>query len=167
MPCVTSDVATPKVFACDKYAIDVEPIPPRIRNNREVHLDYLKHLKESVETLAVIHSNSNSHCKTCNKCIISFNHDECVAKFLKSSKKSPIKKIWRVKLVRQTWQPTGKVFTNVGYQWKPTGRTFTLEEKCPLTRNTRPKVVPVTLWKPMGRIILLGGQFPLVRPMLL
>ncbi|GJY51733.1 hypothetical protein Tco_0442580 [Tanacetum coccineum] len=31
------------------YAIDVEPIPPRNRNNREVHLDYLKHLKESVE----------------------------------------------------------------------------------------------------------------------
>nr|GEX02469.1 retrovirus-related Pol polyprotein from transposon TNT 1-94 [Tanacetum cinerariifolium] len=36
-----------------RYAIDVEPIPPssRIRNNREVHQDYLKHLKESVETL--------------------------------------------------------------------------------------------------------------------
>nr|GEU38056.1 reverse transcriptase domain-containing protein [Tanacetum cinerariifolium] len=36
------------------YAIDVEPIPPRIRNNREVHLDYLKHLKKSVETLSEI-----------------------------------------------------------------------------------------------------------------
>ncbi|GJW10732.1 retrovirus-related pol polyprotein from transposon TNT 1-94 [Tanacetum coccineum] len=36
------------------YAIDVEPIPPRSRNNREVHLDYFKHLKESVETLREI-----------------------------------------------------------------------------------------------------------------
>ncbi|GKA27509.1 hypothetical protein Tco_0713677 [Tanacetum coccineum] len=36
------------------YAIDVEPIPPRNRNNREVHLDYLKHLKESVETFREI-----------------------------------------------------------------------------------------------------------------
>ncbi|GJW46379.1 hypothetical protein Tco_0078025 [Tanacetum coccineum] len=36
------------------YAIDVEPIPSNIRNNREVHLDYLKHLKESVETLREI-----------------------------------------------------------------------------------------------------------------
>nr|GEV36052.1 retrovirus-related Pol polyprotein from transposon TNT 1-94 [Tanacetum cinerariifolium] len=36
------------------YAIDVEPIPSCIRNNREVHLDYLKHLKESVETLCEI-----------------------------------------------------------------------------------------------------------------
>nr|GFC60247.1 hypothetical protein [Tanacetum cinerariifolium] len=30
------------------------PIHPRLRNNREVHLDYLKHLKESVETLREI-----------------------------------------------------------------------------------------------------------------
>ncbi|GKA33247.1 hypothetical protein Tco_0719614 [Tanacetum coccineum] len=37
-----------------RYAIDVEPIPPHNRNNREVHLDYLKHLKESVETLRKI-----------------------------------------------------------------------------------------------------------------
>ncbi|GKC28961.1 hypothetical protein Tco_1036255 [Tanacetum coccineum] len=37
-----------------RYAIDVEPIPPHNRNNREVHLHYLKHLKESVETLRVI-----------------------------------------------------------------------------------------------------------------
>ncbi|GJV92435.1 retrovirus-related pol polyprotein from transposon TNT 1-94 [Tanacetum coccineum] len=37
-----------------KYAIDVEPIPPRNRNNREVHLHYLRHLKESVDTLREI-----------------------------------------------------------------------------------------------------------------
>ncbi|GJT33605.1 hypothetical protein Tco_0924024 [Tanacetum coccineum] len=41
-------------ITCAKYAIDVEPIPPHNRNNREVHLDYLKHLKESVETLREI-----------------------------------------------------------------------------------------------------------------
>nr|GFC51734.1 hypothetical protein [Tanacetum cinerariifolium] len=43
-----------KVLAPGMYAIDVEPIPPRCRNNREVHLDYLKHLKESVATLREI-----------------------------------------------------------------------------------------------------------------
>ncbi|GJW94884.1 hypothetical protein Tco_0174556 [Tanacetum coccineum] len=37
-----------------KYAIDVEPIPPCNRNNMAVHLDYLRHLKESVETLREI-----------------------------------------------------------------------------------------------------------------
>ncbi|GJY58203.1 retrovirus-related pol polyprotein from transposon TNT 1-94 [Tanacetum coccineum] len=43
-----------KRFQTLRYAIDVEPITPRNRNNREVHLDYLKHLKESVETLREI-----------------------------------------------------------------------------------------------------------------
>nr|GEW77243.1 retrovirus-related Pol polyprotein from transposon TNT 1-94 [Tanacetum cinerariifolium] len=52
--CVTMDIVKPKVFAPSMYAIDVEPIPPRNRNNREVHLDYLKHLKESVETVREI-----------------------------------------------------------------------------------------------------------------
>ncbi|GJY93646.1 hypothetical protein Tco_0509428 [Tanacetum coccineum] len=48
------DQVKPKVLAPGKYAIDVEPIPPRNKNNREVHLVYLKHLKESVETLREI-----------------------------------------------------------------------------------------------------------------
>ncbi|GJT32416.1 hypothetical protein Tco_0922835 [Tanacetum coccineum] len=51
LSCVNKDHVKPKVLAPGKYAIDVEPIPPRNRNNREVHLVYLKHLKESVETL--------------------------------------------------------------------------------------------------------------------
>ncbi|GJW94809.1 retrovirus-related pol polyprotein from transposon TNT 1-94 [Tanacetum coccineum] len=51
---VNKDHVKPKVLAPGKYAIDVEPIPPRNRNNREVHLVYLKHLKESVETLREI-----------------------------------------------------------------------------------------------------------------
>ncbi|GKD54426.1 hypothetical protein Tco_1287813 [Tanacetum coccineum] len=57
MQCVTMPAVKPKVLALGIsgiYAIDVEPIPPRSRNNREVHLDYLKHLKESVETLREI-----------------------------------------------------------------------------------------------------------------
>ncbi|GJY09770.1 hypothetical protein Tco_0377955 [Tanacetum coccineum] len=49
--CVTMGTVKPKFFAPGMYAIDVEPIPSRNRNNRKVHLDYLKHLNESVETL--------------------------------------------------------------------------------------------------------------------
>ncbi|GJU52134.1 retrovirus-related pol polyprotein from transposon TNT 1-94 [Tanacetum coccineum] len=52
--CVTMDSIKPKVLAPSMYAIDVEPIPPRNRNNKEVHLDYLKHLKESIKTLREI-----------------------------------------------------------------------------------------------------------------
>ncbi|GJU29471.1 retrovirus-related pol polyprotein from transposon TNT 1-94 [Tanacetum coccineum] len=44
----------PNILAPGKYAIDVEPIPPRNRNNREVHLVNLRHLKESVDTLCEI-----------------------------------------------------------------------------------------------------------------
>ncbi|GJX87209.1 retrovirus-related pol polyprotein from transposon TNT 1-94 [Tanacetum coccineum] len=54
MQCITTNLVKPRVLAPGKFAIDVEPIPPRNRNNREVHLDYLKHLKESVETIREI-----------------------------------------------------------------------------------------------------------------
>ncbi|GJR42570.1 retrovirus-related pol polyprotein from transposon TNT 1-94 [Tanacetum coccineum] len=54
MPSIVSDVKTPKVSAFEKYAIDVEPIPLRLKRNREVHLHYIKRLKENVETLREI-----------------------------------------------------------------------------------------------------------------
>nr|GEV78465.1 hypothetical protein [Tanacetum cinerariifolium] len=54
MPYVLMPAVKPKVLAPGMYAIDVEPILPHNRNNRKVHLDYLKHLKESVETLREI-----------------------------------------------------------------------------------------------------------------
>nr|GEX52967.1 integrase, catalytic region, zinc finger, CCHC-type, peptidase aspartic, catalytic [Tanacetum cinerariifolium] len=49
--CVSKAIVNPQVSARDKHAIDVEPIVPRLRNNRDAHLDYLRHLKESVETI--------------------------------------------------------------------------------------------------------------------
>ncbi|GJT76322.1 retrovirus-related pol polyprotein from transposon TNT 1-94 [Tanacetum coccineum] len=54
LKCNTIESVKPRVLAPGRYAIDVEPIPPHNRNNREVHLHYLKHLKESVETLREI-----------------------------------------------------------------------------------------------------------------
>nr|GEW06797.1 integrase, catalytic region, zinc finger, CCHC-type, peptidase aspartic, catalytic [Tanacetum cinerariifolium] len=48
---VSKEHVKPKVLEPGKYAIDVEPIVPRLRNNRVTHLDYLRHLKESVETI--------------------------------------------------------------------------------------------------------------------
>nr|GFB83086.1 hypothetical protein [Tanacetum cinerariifolium] len=41
----------PSVLTRTKHAIDVELIVPRLRNNGDAHLDYLRHLKESVETI--------------------------------------------------------------------------------------------------------------------
>nr|GEV95014.1 retrovirus-related Pol polyprotein from transposon TNT 1-94 [Tanacetum cinerariifolium] len=48
---VSKDQVKPKVLARGRHAIDVEPIVPHLRNNRDTHLDHLEHLKESVETI--------------------------------------------------------------------------------------------------------------------
>ncbi|GJX13508.1 hypothetical protein Tco_0205266 [Tanacetum coccineum] len=270
LKCNTMESVKPRVLAPGRYAIDVEPIPPHNRNNREVHLHYLKHLKESVETLheiveeakverpldrslasaclytkhsqelleyaigtlththveklntqktnvplphstgvnyctnasgsqprsntkknrillakgvnkkkveehprinksnlrtmnrvdfsssskrTVINSNSDFVYQTCNKCLISANHDVCVVDYFQSVKASPsihniynvvrkVKQVWKPKQVRQVWKPTCKVLTSVGHQWRPTERIFTLGERCPLTRLTKPKLAP-------------------------
>ncbi|GJT72451.1 retrovirus-related pol polyprotein from transposon TNT 1-94 [Tanacetum coccineum] len=263
--CVTSNVATPKVFVFEKHAIDVDPLPQPLRNNRSVHNGYLHRLKDTLDTLretveearsnqpsdnsleyacvytkhsqelleyvnascpkadnklsnatkkgasaaswskprsntkkdrtlpaksalkqveahsrmnklnekqknrvdssisykrTVINSNSNTSCKTCNKCLISVNHDQCVVRSEVFVKQSPATKVWRVK---QVWQATGKLFTTIGHQWRPTGRLLPLGDQCPLTRNTPPKVLPTKQWKPTGRILPLERQCPLVR----
>ncbi|GJU37643.1 hypothetical protein Tco_1185997 [Tanacetum coccineum] len=52
--CVTSDSVKPKVLVPGMYAIDVKPIPHPLKNNRSAHLNYISHLKESVETVREI-----------------------------------------------------------------------------------------------------------------
>ncbi|GJX71433.1 retrovirus-related pol polyprotein from transposon TNT 1-94 [Tanacetum coccineum] len=97
----------------------------------------------------IINSNSHSVCQTCNKCLISANHDMCVVTYLHSVNASSsvknvvrkVKQVWKLKQVKQVWKPTGDTLTTVGYQWMPTGRTFTLGEQCPLTRLTKPNKV--------------------------
>ncbi|GKA08636.1 hypothetical protein Tco_0687967 [Tanacetum coccineum] len=52
--CVTSDSVKPKVLAPGMYVVDVKPIPRPLKNNRSAHLNYINHLKESVETIREI-----------------------------------------------------------------------------------------------------------------
>ncbi|GJR00102.1 hypothetical protein Tco_0523086 [Tanacetum coccineum] len=99
----------------------------------------------------VINLNSHSVCQTCNKCLISTNHDMCVVSYLHSLNASPfvknvvhkVNQVWKPKQVKQVWKPTCNILTIVGYQWMPTERTFTLGEQCPLTRLTKPNKVSV------------------------
>nr|GEY71911.1 integrase, catalytic region, zinc finger, CCHC-type, peptidase aspartic, catalytic [Tanacetum cinerariifolium] len=56
---VSKDQVKPQVLAQETHAIDVEPIVSRLRNNRDAHLDYLRHLKESVETICDIVEEAN------------------------------------------------------------------------------------------------------------
>ncbi|GKE80731.1 hypothetical protein Tco_1550731 [Tanacetum coccineum] len=53
-PCFTSDYVKQKVLAPGMYAIDIKPIPHPLKNNRSAHLNYIGHLKESVETVREI-----------------------------------------------------------------------------------------------------------------
>ncbi|GJV81527.1 hypothetical protein Tco_1517397 [Tanacetum coccineum] len=87
----------------------------------------------------IINSNSDSVCPTCNKCLISANHDVCVVNYLQSVKAShaihnihnvvrKVKQVWKSKQVKQVWKLTSKVLTSVGHQWRPTCIIFTLGE---------------------------------------
>ncbi|GKA05712.1 retrovirus-related pol polyprotein from transposon TNT 1-94 [Tanacetum coccineum] len=72
------------------------------------------------------------------------NHDKGVLDYVHDvnvlSKSKPAK----CKSKKQIWKPTDKVYTEIGYKWKPTGCTFTIvKNKCPLTRFTSTKVVPL------------------------
>nr|GEU87014.1 copia protein [Tanacetum cinerariifolium] len=133
--------------------IDMEPIAPKLLNNRTTHSDYLKHTQEQdeilreVETTNVHHSKLNANskliCVKCSGCLLFDNHDMCVLNFINDvnahAKSKSIKKISK----RKVWKPTGKVFTKTGYTWRPIGRTFTIVgNACPLTRITITAEVP-------------------------
>ncbi|GKF35803.1 hypothetical protein Tco_0112561, partial [Tanacetum coccineum] len=77
----------------------------------------------------VINSNSESVCKTCNKCLNSANHEICVVNILSSVNATPTvkivlnkgKQIWKLKgklsnyslnKTKQIWQPKGKLSDN-------------------------------------------------------
>ncbi|GKA40381.1 hypothetical protein Tco_0732974 [Tanacetum coccineum] len=117
----------------------------------------------------VINSNSESVCKTCNKCLISASHKMCVVNILNSVNATPTvkivlnkgKQIWKPKgklsdnslnKTKQVWKATGKLFANVGYQWRPTGKKF-----------TSGKLNCGYQWRPTGKKFALGELCPLTR----
>ncbi|GJT57675.1 hypothetical protein Tco_0992729 [Tanacetum coccineum] len=44
----------PKVIAHGMFKLDIEPLAPRVLNNRDAHIDYIKHSREHVDTLREI-----------------------------------------------------------------------------------------------------------------
>ncbi|GJS66745.1 retrovirus-related pol polyprotein from transposon TNT 1-94 [Tanacetum coccineum] len=137
MPCVTTNVESTKVSVFEKYAIEVESFPPRVSNATKAR-----------------RSQSNSN-KMNDKTLPANSVPEKKVKDHHRKNKSKLSKKNRVDSstsVRRT------VFnTNSNSLCKTCAQ-------CPLTRNTKPKVVLVKQWKPTGRLILLGGQCPLGRP---
>ncbi|GJT78529.1 retrovirus-related pol polyprotein from transposon TNT 1-94 [Tanacetum coccineum] len=145
--CVTIPDSKPKVLAPGRYSIDVEPIPPQHKNNREVHLQYIKHLKENVETLHEIVEDV--------KC--------CAFEIVCESYPSATKVVAgkQVKQVleghRENYLPTYRSSVATPCRLLPLGDQWSL------TRNTPLKVSPTKQWKPTGRLLPLGRQCPLVR----
>nr|GEU43364.1 hypothetical protein [Tanacetum cinerariifolium] len=92
----------------------------------------------------MLNVNSRYVCAIYNERLFYANHDKCVLDYVQDvnvlSKSKPTKRNNK----KQVWKPTGKVYTAIGYIWKLTGRTFTIvRNKCPLTRFTSTKVVPL------------------------
>ncbi|GJX54974.1 integrase, catalytic region, zinc finger, CCHC-type containing protein [Tanacetum coccineum] len=114
----------------------------------------------------VINSNSESVCKTCNKCLNSASHEICVVNILNSMNATPTvkivlnkgKQIWKPKgklsdnslnKTKQVWKATGKLFANVGYQWRSTGKKVALG-----------KLNCGYQWRPTGKKFALGELCP-------
>ncbi|GJR50075.1 hypothetical protein Tco_1400596 [Tanacetum coccineum] len=185
MECVTINTVKPKVIAPSMYAIDVEPIPPRNRNNREVHLDYLKHLSESVETVreiveeAIIEKlldnaleNACFYTKRSQE-LLEYVIDTCPKEFNKRDKKAATTPLNRKKQV--TFKEPCVASNN-------NTQTHVEKQKCnrlilykPPVKNMSSKVKQVWKaigklfanvgyqWKPSGRKFTLKDQFPLTR----
>ncbi|GJT95608.1 retrovirus-related pol polyprotein from transposon TNT 1-94 [Tanacetum coccineum] len=104
----------------------VEEHPRTIKSS----LKTTNHVDSSISSKrTVINSNSHSVCQTCNKCLISANHDMCVVTYLHSVNASPsvknvvrkVKQVWKPKQVKQVWKPTGNILTTVGCSKHMTG----------------------------------------------
>ncbi|GKA03179.1 retrovirus-related pol polyprotein from transposon TNT 1-94 [Tanacetum coccineum] len=100
------------------------------------------HTRNAKPSLTKEDSESKSVCLTCKKCYFDARHDFCVVQH--SSEVNDRARAKAVKSIKmKEWNPTSKMFKNVGYKWVPTGRTFTIVgTKCPLTRFTSTKIVP-------------------------
>ncbi|GJY58254.1 retrovirus-related pol polyprotein from transposon TNT 1-94 [Tanacetum coccineum] len=102
----------------------VEEHPRTIKSS----LKTTNHVDSSISSKrTIINSNSHSVCQTCNKCLISANHDMCVVTYLHSVNASPsvknvvrkVKQVWKPKQVKQVWKPTGNILTTVGRTDRP------------------------------------------------
>ncbi|GKB71051.1 retrovirus-related pol polyprotein from transposon TNT 1-94 [Tanacetum coccineum] len=166
-----ADNVVPKnIIALEMLKIDVEPIAPRLLNNRTSHSDYLRHTQEQavilkeVELLIIIRQTCPSINNSSDKLVVvtlknkdkRFRFTEPVTSSGNTNTKttSSSNLVFNKPMLSSTGvkpttsasgsQPSGKVFTNIGYTWRPTGQTFTIVgNACPLTRIITTTEVPL------------------------
>ncbi|GJW47647.1 retrovirus-related pol polyprotein from transposon TNT 1-94 [Tanacetum coccineum] len=154
-------------------------LPAKKENKKEVevHLRTNKSVWTKVNRVdssisskrVVINSNSESVCKTCNKCLSSASHEMCVVNILNSVNATSTvkivlnkgKQIWKPKgrlsdnslcKTKRVWKATGKLFTDIGYQWRPTGKKLALG-----------KLDCGYQWRPTGKKFALGEMCHLTK----
>nr|GEU64497.1 putative ribonuclease H-like domain-containing protein [Tanacetum cinerariifolium] len=129
---LANDAVNSQSIAPEMLNVDVEPLAPKLLNNRTVHSNYLRHTQEQA---TILREDMNARVKS----------------------KSVMQNI-----KRKVWKPTGKVFTNIRYTWRPTGQTFTIVgNACPLTMITtitevpfrKPIVVEIDTPKPVVTLV--------------
>ncbi|GKC23897.1 hypothetical protein Tco_1026047 [Tanacetum coccineum] len=122
----------------------VEVQPRSVKSNSNKKNDVVEHVCNADVKHTKLNANSELIYVKCNQCMFDANHDVCFHEYVNDmnilSKSKSAKRSKR----KQTWKPTGKVFTDIGYKWKLTGRTFTIVgNSCPLTRFTSTKIEPL------------------------
>nr|GEV37596.1 retrovirus-related Pol polyprotein from transposon TNT 1-94 [Tanacetum cinerariifolium] len=146
--------------------LDLEPSVPRLLQNKEIHLEYLKNTQEQDDILWGIVKQVKAKqpldnaldfaCKHAQRILelLVYAQDTCPNEMKPSAKKfavtpkNKVKKVSNAKSAKKhkkqnIWKPTGHVFTEVGFKWKPTSRTFAIfGNSCPSTRITSANVVP-------------------------
>ncbi|GJT90276.1 hypothetical protein Tco_1079121 [Tanacetum coccineum] len=111
------------VIAPEMYKLDLQPLSPKLRNNREVHVDYLKQTKKHADTLCNIVEQTRA------------------LQPLDSALDYSCKFTTRVK--SSTSASGSKPSGNTKKNGISSGWTFTIDgTKCPLTRITSTTVVP-------------------------
>ncbi|GJX77313.1 hypothetical protein Tco_0324124 [Tanacetum coccineum] len=123
-PCfITSDYVTkPKVLAPGMILPAKKEVEVRLRTNKSVWTK-VNPVDSSISSKrVVINSNSESVCKTCNKCVNSASHGMCVVNILKSVNATPTVRIV-LNNEKQIWKPKGKLSDNslnkTKQIWKP------------------------------------------------
>ncbi|GJY23071.1 retrovirus-related pol polyprotein from transposon TNT 1-94 [Tanacetum coccineum] len=125
-----------------KNKVEVQPMSVKSNSNKKN--DVVEPICNADVKHTKLNANSELICVKCNQCMFDANHDVCFLEYVNDmnilSKSKSVKRSKK----KQTWKPTSKVFTDIGYKWKFTGRTFTIVgNSCPLTRFTSTKVEPL------------------------
>nr|GEU39344.1 integrase, catalytic region, zinc finger, CCHC-type, peptidase aspartic, catalytic [Tanacetum cinerariifolium] len=157
---------TPNARTEGMFKLDLEPLVPRLLQNKEIHIEYLKYTQEHADILRGIVDQAKAKqpldnaldfaCKHAQRIqeLLVYVRDTCLntinlnAKKIAVTPKNKVKKVSRAKYAKKhkkqnIWKPTGHVFTEVGFKWKLTSRTFTIVgNSYRLTMITSANVVP-------------------------